>query len=307
MPYGKDDARSRLPTAAAKPVPEEMAGADYARFYDRAPDRELPGARVWYARGQNFVLGYGEVSGRASLELDESEEHMLLLPDAQGSTRITTAAETVQSPGQSVVVLPPGAVSLEFQGELRFVSLVRSTSPLAALAENAQSYATAHPNIPPFQPWPEPPGGYRVRVYDATVPPAPGGGFRVYRCTTFMVNYIDPRQGPRDRSKLSPHHHDDFEQCSLVLEGEYVHHLRWPWGTDANRWREDEHVRIGAPSVAVIPPPSIHTSEAIGEGTHHLIDIFSPPRDDFSRMPGWVVNAEDYPMPEEAAKEVASA
>ena len=298
MPYGKDDARSGLPTATAAPVPIEIAGSDYARFYDREPDRQHLGARIWYARGQNFVLAYGEVDRRGVLEFDEPEEHMLLLPDAATAARIETPDEIAEASGTSVVVLPPGRATVELDGRVRFVSLVRSTSPTAAFAENAASYETAHPNIPPFEAWPDPPGGFRVRVYDATVPPSAGSTFRIFRCTTFMVNYIDAKQGPRDRAKLSPHHHDDFEQCSFVLEGEYIHHLRWPWGTDANVWREDEHVRIGAPSVAVIPPPSIHTSEALSAGTNHLLDIFSPPRLDFSLMPGWVVNAEDYPMPE---------
>ena len=307
MPYGKDDARSALPTATAKPVPEEMSGSEYARFYDRDPDREGPGVRIWYARGQNFVLGYGEVEGHAVLDFDEREEHVLLLPDPDGHARVTTPEEVAEASGQSLVILPPGTASVEFEGTLRFVSLVRSTSATAMLAENAASYLTPHANIPPFVAWPDPPGGFRVRVYDTTVPPVPGSAFRIYRCTTFMVNVIDPKRGPRDRAKLSPHHHDDFEQCSLVLEGEYVHHLRWPWGTDANRWREDEHERIGAPSVAVIPPPSVHTSEAVSPGTNHLIDIFSPPREDFSLMPGWVVNADEYPMPDPGAEAVAGA
>lgn len=300
MPYGKDDARSALPTATPTAVPEEMAGAEYARFTEAeaAPDRRHLGARIWWARGQNLVLGYGEVDRRAVLEFDEREEHMLILPDAGITARITTPDETVVAPGERVIVLPPGRATVELDGALRFVSLVRSTSSLASHAGNADSYARPHPNIPPFRAWPDPPDGFRVRVYDAAVPPSAGSTFRIFRCTTMMVNYIDAKDGPRDHAKLSPHHHDDFEQYSLVLDGEYVHHLRWPWGTDANRWRDDDHELIGSPSLTVIPPPSIHTSEAVGTGRNHLVDIFSPPREDFSLMPGWVVNAADYPLPE---------
>ena len=41
----------------------------------------------------------------------------------------------------------------------------------------------------------------------------------------------------------------------------------------------------------------IHTSQGIaGEGMR-LIDVFAPPRVDFSRQDGWVLNADEYPMP----------
>ena len=54
-------------------------------------------------------------------------------------------------------------------------------------------------------------------------------------------------------------------------------------------------VPCASPSVAIIPPGIIHSTRAVGEGTHQLIDIFAPPRADFLAQ-GWALNADEYPQ-----------
>ncbi|MCO8276716.1 hypothetical protein M1L60_39665 [Actinoplanes sp. TRM 88003] len=296
MAFDKGDLRSTLPSGAATaPVPERFSGSEHVQFRDLAPVEKGDGVSTWYARGQNFVVGYSELDGTATFSrTDQPDEYVVLLAD---DTLSATVGEVTAS-GKTMIVVPPGDSTVTVTGQGRVLRLLTTrSSDIADLAANSASYAERHENITDFQPWPEPVGGYRIRTYDLNVEPLKNPPFRLYRCTTFMVNFIDPKQGPRDPSKMSPHKHDDFEQCSIVLEGEYIHHIRWPWTTNKANWREDEHQRVVAPSVTVIPPPSLHTSEAVSAGTNHLIDVFSPPRADFSAMEGWVFNAADYPAP----------
>ena len=103
-----------------------------------------------------------------------------------------------------------------------------------------------------------------------------------------MINVFDRQTLRRDPSKMSPHSHDDFEQASLTLQGQFTHHLRVPWTPNMAIWRDDEHVTFDSPSVLVIPAGLIHTTQDIGQGTTWLIDVFAPPRHDFSNMPGVV-------------------
>jgi hypothetical protein len=84
---------------------------------------------------------------------------------------------------------------------------------------------------------------------------------------------------------------------SLGLKGSFVHHLRYPWTPDKTRWRDDEHERYESPSVLVIPARVIHTTQDVGEGSTWLVDIFAPPRMDFSSKQGFVLNAAEYPLP----------
>jgi hypothetical protein len=302
--YDVTDPRSRLArttTAAAPAAPPltSFAPAQFGRFYESEPQESGPAGRTWYTRGQNFIIAYSEARpGAIFVRQDQCDEYVVLVPDRETSIEVTSGNETVSVPGHSLVIVPPGNSQVAVPAGGCIVRLITTQSKdLADKCENAAAYATRPANIPPFQAWPEPAGGYRIRVYSLDVAPTPGRFGRIFRCTTFMVNVLDPQMGPRDVTKLSPHHHDDFEQGSLALAGAFTHHLRWPWTTNLNAWRDDEHAYCGSPSITVIPPPAIHTSRGMKDGLNQLVDIFSPPRIDFSSQPGWVLNADDYPMP----------
>jgi len=303
--YDATDPRASLapaPSAAAKPPATTYAAADIGKFYETAPQEDDANGKSWYIRSQNAVLIYTDArDGAVFKRSGQVDEYVLLLPDAGVSATVTASDGTTKVAGYSVAFIPAGNSEIRISGSGKIIRLYTTRSKdLADKCGNADAYLTAHPNVPEFKPWPAAKAGPKVHVYSLDVPEEPGRFGRIWRCSTFMVNYLPAQKGPRDITKLSPHHHDDFEQLSLALEGAYIHHLRWPWTTNLNNWREDQHEYCGSPSVTVIPPPSIHTSRGMADGINQLVDIFSPPRMDFSLKPGWVLNAADYPMPSDA-------
>jgi hypothetical protein len=300
--YVKSDPRSALagPPAAKAPQPTDFAPAEYAKFYETVPQDDDGNGRTWYARGQNYVIAYSEAKpGARFTREDQPDEYVVLLPDAATGADISAGTDSRSVEGYSIAFVPPGRSTVVVPKGGRIVRMFTTVSrDLADKCVNAASFAKPHPNIPPLQAWPAPRNAGRIHAYSLDVKAEEGRFGRIFRCSTFMVNYLEPRNGPRDVTKLSPHHHDDFEQCSLALEGAYIHDIRWPWIPDMNKWREDEHEYCGSPSIAVIPPPTVHTSRAVGAGVNQLVDIFCPPRMDFASKAGWVVNADDYPMPD---------
>ena len=300
MAYGPDDPRSRLAPATAR-VAEANAPAQYLDFTALEPDETSAlGSPTWWVRGQNFALAYTRArAGERLSRAGQPDEYVVLFPQHTAAATITAGDADAAVSAAAMVVVPAGDSRVEVGADTDVVRLFSAASPdLLGRCRNHADYAQPHANVAPFAPWPDPVDGPALRVYPAAEHPYEQGRFgRIFRCSTFMVNLFDADAGPRDPAKLSPHHHDDFEQCSLAVDGRYVHHIRNPWTPDLAQWRDDEHVAVASPSVAIIPPPSVHTSQSVGPVRNQLVDIFCPPRHDFSARPGWVINAAEYPVP----------
>jgi hypothetical protein len=298
--YGKNDLRASLTPSAERPPATPFKPASYGRFYMEKPAAEDELSSTWLTRGQNLIVAYTRVCAGAVLAREgQVDEYAVVLPDAGLAVEIAAGDQTETAHGPCVVFVPPGDSIVRALGAGTLYRLITvQSSDLAVKCANAADFIAPDPNVPPFAPWPDPAGGWRIRVYSGEVPSQPGRFGRLYRCSTIMVNLTSGRSGPRDPADLSPHHHDDFEQYSIATAGEFVHHLRWPWTGNSAHWLEDQHAFCAAPSVAVIPPPATHTSQGMADGLNRLLDVFCPPRRDFSAREGWVLNAADYPAPE---------
>jgi hypothetical protein len=259
------------------------------------------GTRHWLVRAANFVVCFTRGAAGAALVLDEQpDEYMLLLP-VVGARIAANGAESVTASGGSLVIVPPGASRVELSRLGEAVRIFTSCSEeLAGMALNAADYETRPAGVAPLEKWPDPRGGYRVRVYELPARSMLDAKDRVYRSTSLMLNAESSPTLARDTTRLTPHLHPDFEQGSLCLTGTWVHHIRYPWTPNMRDWLDDEHIECGSPSLTIIPHGAIHTTRNTGQGLSVLRDIFAPPRIDFSLRPSLVRNADEYPISKEA-------
>jgi mannose-6-phosphate isomerase-like protein (cupin superfamily) len=292
------DPRDALASTAPKKVVLPAPAADCLVL---GPGRGQPDSWAktgWYVRGQNFVTHIAKLEIGDVLERkNHADEHLLIMLDPETVINVKTNVESIDLKGNSIVIIPPGDSRIEVLsgGRVQRLFTAHSSPDLIEQSLNNNSYTHANPTIASFQAWPEPKNGFKIRRYDLNVPDQPGRFGRIWRSTNFMINIFHPQMGPRDSAKLSPHVHDDFEQCSIGVDGTFAHHLRWPWTINRKEWRSDEHFLAPSPSVLIIPPTVEHTSESLGTERNQLVDVFCPPRHDFSAMEGWVLNADEYP------------
>lgn len=292
------DPRKNIPSYSANNDELIYSDESYVNFYEIEAITETGKGKYWYGRGQNFVIIYAELKkGEIFSRAHQIDEFCVIQPDR--NTKLNIKNDVVQEiKGFSITFIPPGESCIEVLNAGRFIFIFSSLNEdLLKFCANNSDYYHKHYNLPVYECWPEPINGYKVRSYSLDVPNDPNRFGKIWRCTNFMISFVPQLEGPRDITKLSPHSHDDFEQCSFVLDGEFTHHIRYPWTPNKTNWKLDKHITCKAPSMMVIPAKAIHTSCAISPRTNQLIDIFSPPRLDFSRIPGWVLNSDEYPLP----------
>ena len=298
--YAKDDIRSKLAAATpAKTVDPStpIKASQWIEFLKLEPTEVSGhGSRTWIARAANLVLSYTDAkAGDRFARVGQPDEYAVLMYSESAPIRVNASGESIEVAEEAFVVIPPGDSEIEVLADGVLIRLFSTAADdLREAALNADAYAEPDQRAAPLKPWPDPVGGFALRVYRLAETPIAEGRFgRIFRTTNLMVNFLAEEPAPRDKFKLSPHFHDDFEQISLAVKGHFVHHIRYPWGPDSTQWRPDESREIDTPSICIIPPPTVHTTQGIGDH-QQLIDIFSPPREDFSAS-GWVLNAEDYP------------
>jgi hypothetical protein len=299
--YAKDDIRSKLASASPQAQTVDpstpIKPSQWIEFLSLEPSETAEhGSRTWIARAANLVLAYTEAkAGDVFSRHGQPDEYAVLQYSESAPIHVAAGTESATVTEEAFVVVPPGDSRIEVMADgvlIRLFSTVADDLREGSL--NADAYAEPDLRAADLVPWPDPIDGFRLRVYKLADTPIAEGRFgRIFRTTNLMVNFLAEEPAPRNRLKLSPHFHDDFEQISLAVKGTFIHPIRYPWGPDSTQWRADESRQIATPSICIIPPPTIHTTQGIGDH-QQLIDIFSPPREDFS-VSGWVLNAGDYP------------
>lgn len=247
--------------------------------------------KISRARGKRFVVDWVVAGSGPSPDFVAEIEAIVIAPDAAATILADSGRATM--PGRSVCLLPHGRFTLEAAAGSIFAVIMPVEGNAPAGAVNDADYSSGEDGHQPLLPAVRAlRPGPKVIHADAIAAPADKPRLKILRGAAMSISWIE-YEGLRDRSKLSPHSHEDFEQGSLAFHGSFIHHLRTPWGPDANAWRCDLHVIAPSPSLCVIPPRMIHTTEGLGNGRHLLVDIFAPARADFIAK-GWVSNAADY-------------
>lgn len=253
------------------------------------PAAVADGCTTRYARTFHFVVAWSEVTAGARLRHAAGRESFVVLPDA--GVDLVAGASPIPAPARSICILPAGESTIVAHAAGTVIRLIEA-APADALAGaiNARSYTQPRADLRPIGAPFRRIGPPAPRVYPLEA--GSGGKPQSFQTETMSCGWFE-HTGPQDPASVFPHAHVDFEEGSLMVEGTFVQHLRFPWGSDLREWRTDEHVRCGPGTLVVIPPKTLHVAEAVGPERHVLMNLFAPPRPDHLAK-GQIRNADEY-------------
>lgn len=92
--------------------------------------------------------------------------------------------------------------------------------------------------------------------------------------TMLVLNDLHPGM------EVFPHSHS-FDQISYILQGEVAYTV------------DGERHRMGPGSICRVPPNVVHYMEVIGQEVVKCLDIFTPPREDYSHLTQYLEEERD--------------
>ena len=108
--------------------------------------------------------------------------------------------------------------------------------------------SSADPNVTPFEPWPDPLDGHRIRAYPLADVPEDSGRFG--RMLPLQHDHgqllLSGRRAARPAQAVAPPPRRLRADLAAARKGRYVHHIRTPWTVDMAHWRDDDHQRCSS-------------------------------------------------------------
>src|SRR5690606_32696104 len=109
-----------------------------------------------------------------------------------------SGSDTAHVAEEAFIVVPPGDSDIRVEADgvvIRLFSAVADDLREGSL--NAAAYAEPDQRAAPLVPWPDPIGGFRLRVYRLADTPIAEGRFgRIFRTTNLMVNFLAEEPEP---------------------------------------------------------------------------------------------------------------
>src|SRR5690554_3312093 len=129
-------------------IPRPASSAAYYGMPPALTDED--GSRHWITRAANFVVVATHARAGAVLRRDgvhQPDEYMVLLTEGLAA-RFEALGESVSSPGDSLVIVPPGdsAITVHQEGWVYRV-FSKLSADLVAQAQNAAVYADGAPEV----------------------------------------------------------------------------------------------------------------------------------------------------------------